>query len=351
MAAERAQLRDMQQTIQQLTQALLQAVGDGGNRGAGDLHRNFRNLNPPRFNGTIDSDEVENWLKEIERIFRVMQCADGDKLLLATFQLERDARAWWESVEATKDDAQFTWEEFKEHFNSKYFSERVQESKTSEFTALKQRHLTVAEYEVQFSQLARYANHLVSTEKMKARRFLNGLKPSYITQLAPLDIWTYAEMVKKVQLLEDETDLTDRIKGRLVKKEPASGSSSKPTNGKKWSFNITRESNQERKPKIPTPPNTNKTNCEHCDKPEALLTLLEGNSPDRTQNLANSITGESNVAVECGIRLWQSNMAFDCSSRMQHSTVAVECSEFILHKVKIHPENSRGGLSSKSACQ
>ncbi|MQL73903.1 hypothetical protein Taro_006274 [Colocasia esculenta] len=27
------------------------------------------------------------------------------------------------------------------------------------------------------------------------------------------------------------------------------------------------------------------------------------NSPDRTQNLANSITGESNVAVECGIRL------------------------------------------------
>ncbi|MQL67816.1 hypothetical protein Taro_000118 [Colocasia esculenta] len=235
----------MQQTIQH-TQALLQAAGARGNQGARDLHRNFRNLNPPRFSGTTDPDEAENWIKEIERIFRVMQCADGDKLLLSTFQLERDARAWWESVEATRADAQFTWAEFKEHFNSKYFSERIQERKASEFAALKQRHLTIAEYEAQFSRLACYANHLVNTEKMKARKFLNGLKPSYITQLAPLDIQTYAEMVKKAQLLEDATDLIDRIKGRLVKKEPTSGSSRKPTNDKKRPFNITGGPNQER---------------------------------------------------------------------------------------------------------
>ncbi|MQL69499.1 hypothetical protein Taro_001824 [Colocasia esculenta] len=41
MAAERAQLRDMQQTIQQLTQALLQAAGantnNNNNRGAGTI--------------------------------------------------------------------------------------------------------------------------------------------------------------------------------------------------------------------------------------------------------------------------------------------------------------------------
>ncbi|MQM02539.1 hypothetical protein Taro_035307 [Colocasia esculenta] len=74
-------------------------------------------------------------------------------------------------------------------------------------------------------------------------------------------------MVKKAQLVEDAIDLTDHVKGRLVKKEPTSGSSSKPTNDKKRSFNITRGPNQERKPKLPTPPNTNKTNYEHCDKP------------------------------------------------------------------------------------
>ncbi|MQL94507.1 hypothetical protein Taro_027165 [Colocasia esculenta] len=189
-----------------------------------------------------------------------MQCADGDKLLHAIFQLERPVHGG----SLLKPQGQTHNSHGR---NSKNISIPIQEREASEFAALKQRHLTVAKYEAQFSRLARYANHLVSTEKMKAMRFLNGLNPSYITQLAPLDIQTYAEMVKKAQLLEDATDLTDRIKGRLVKKEPASGSSSKPTNGKKWPFNITGGPNQERKPKIPTPMNTNKTNCEHCDKP------------------------------------------------------------------------------------
>ncbi|MQL81945.1 hypothetical protein Taro_014412, partial [Colocasia esculenta] len=85
MTAERAQMRGMQQTIQELTRAIVQATQGGGNRGAGDLHRNFRRLNPPRFSGSTDPDEAEHWLKETERIFRVMQCAAGDKLLLATF--------------------------------------------------------------------------------------------------------------------------------------------------------------------------------------------------------------------------------------------------------------------------
>jgi len=48
--------------------------------------------------------------------------------------------------------------------------------------------LTVAEYEAHFSRLERYVEHLVNKERMKAKRFLNSLKPHHITQLAPLDI-------------------------------------------------------------------------------------------------------------------------------------------------------------------
>ncbi|MQM00202.1 hypothetical protein Taro_032930 [Colocasia esculenta] len=169
---------------------------EGGVPGSGDLHRNFRSLNPPRFSGSTDPDEAEHRLKVMEGIFCVMQCAAGDKLLLATFQLEKDARAW-----------------------------------------------------------------------MKAKHFLNGLKPHYITQLAPLDIQTYVEMVKKAQLLEDATDFTDCIKGKFVKKEMTTGqSSAKPNNGKKRPFNITEGPSQERKPKIPVSNTPTKSNCKHCDK-------------------------------------------------------------------------------------
>ncbi|MQL71950.1 hypothetical protein Taro_004279 [Colocasia esculenta] len=103
---------------------------------------------------------------------------------------------------------------------------------------------------------------------MKVKRFLNGLRPAYITQLAPMDIQTYPEMVRKAQLLEDATDLTDRLKGRMVKKELTSGAPRKPAYSKKRPLSITDGPSQERKPKVPTPttaPN-NKPRCKHCDK-------------------------------------------------------------------------------------
>ncbi|MQM10367.1 hypothetical protein Taro_043261, partial [Colocasia esculenta] len=146
----------------------------------------------------------------------------GDKLLVATFQLEKDACAW---------------------------------------------NLTMAEYEAQFSRLAHYVAHLVNTERMKAKRFLNGLKPQYITQLAPLDIQTYGEMVKKAQLLEDATDFTDRIKGMFMKKELTSGQSSTSRNsGKKRPLNPIEGPSQERKPKVIVSYTPTKSNCKHCDK-------------------------------------------------------------------------------------
>ncbi|MQM15715.1 hypothetical protein Taro_048666 [Colocasia esculenta] len=134
---------------------------------------------------------------------------------------------------------------------------------------------------------------------MKARRFLNGLKPSYITQLAPLDIQTYAEMVKKAQLLEDATDLTDRIKGRLVKKEPASGSSSKPTNDKKQPFNIMGGPNQERKFKIPTTLNTDKTNQEQTTRLRQADMSPSGSDCDRLPVAFSSRRDAFLVVSEC----------------------------------------------------
>ncbi|MQL97176.1 hypothetical protein Taro_029861 [Colocasia esculenta] len=74
-------------------------------------------------------------------------------------------------------------------------------------------------------------------------------------------------MVKQAQCLEDATELTECIKGRMFKKKQTSGASSKPTNGKKRPLSITDGPSQEQKPKVPTPttPN-NKPRCKHCDK-------------------------------------------------------------------------------------
>ncbi|MQM21704.1 hypothetical protein Taro_054747 [Colocasia esculenta] len=75
-------------------------------------------------------------------------------------------------------------------------------------------------------------------------------------------------MVKKVQLPEDATDFTDRIKGKFVKKELTPIlTTAKPTISKKCPFSITEGPNQENKPKAFVPNTPAKSNCKHCDKP------------------------------------------------------------------------------------
>ncbi|MQL82716.1 hypothetical protein Taro_015202 [Colocasia esculenta] len=73
----------MQETVAGLTQTLQNVVqaNAAARNGAGDLHRNFRSLNPPRFSGSPDPDEAENWQEEIKRIFQVMQCTNREKVL------------------------------------------------------------------------------------------------------------------------------------------------------------------------------------------------------------------------------------------------------------------------------
>ncbi|MQL92263.1 hypothetical protein Taro_024884 [Colocasia esculenta] len=105
------------------------------------------------------------------------------------------------------------WAGYLEIFQGKYFSERVKEKKAAEFAALKQKGMSVAEYEAQFAWLAVYAPHLEGTERLKANWFMDGLRPIFIEKLGPHNIQTYAEMVQRAQLVEDTMAKVDAIQG------------------------------------------------------------------------------------------------------------------------------------------
>ena len=59
----------------------------------------------------------------------------------------------------------------------KYFPNSVRRQKMGEFIRLKQGNMTVAQYEVKFTELSRFAPHLITTEVDKAMKFQDGLKP------------------------------------------------------------------------------------------------------------------------------------------------------------------------------
>ena len=62
--------RELRETMQGMAQAMQQmaqgqmALGQmtQTRNGAGNLHRSFRGMNPPRFAGTTDPDEAEDWI-------------------------------------------------------------------------------------------------------------------------------------------------------------------------------------------------------------------------------------------------------------------------------------------------
>ena len=47
-------------------------------------------LHPPEFKRGADVIHVENWLLEMERYMRLMDCTEGQKVMLGTFLLKGD---------------------------------------------------------------------------------------------------------------------------------------------------------------------------------------------------------------------------------------------------------------------
>ena len=73
------------------------------------------------------------------------------------------------------------------------------ESKLKQFLNLKQRNLSVAEYEKEFNHLSKYAPELVLTEAFRCTQFEDGLHDSIKRYLAPM---TSLQQVNFLQLVQ-----------------------------------------------------------------------------------------------------------------------------------------------------
>ena len=103
-------------------------VGMGAARQLSEFQKN----NPPMFKGAYDPDGAQKWLKEIERIFRVTECADNQKVRFGTHMLSEEADDWWVATRTELEsagNAEITWAVFRERFLRKYFPEDVRGKK------------------------------------------------------------------------------------------------------------------------------------------------------------------------------------------------------------------------------
>ncbi|XP_028073717.1 uncharacterized protein LOC114276136 [Camellia sinensis] len=107
----------------------------------------------------------------MEKLFEIFPSTDAQKVSLAAFTLDDDARS-------------------------------VRDRKTTEFQNLTQGNKTVAEYDRAFTELARYAPHMVDDEYRKARKFEGGLRGPIQDRVNMLNMPTYAGVLDKAILAE-----------------------------------------------------------------------------------------------------------------------------------------------------
>ena len=102
-------------------QVVAQAVQNQPNAGVNDGSRmleTFQRNHPPTFKGRHDPDGAQVWLKEVERIFRVMDCSDAQKVRFGTHMLAAEADDWWVETRQrlTVEGEAITWAVFSREF-------------------------------------------------------------------------------------------------------------------------------------------------------------------------------------------------------------------------------------------
>ncbi|XP_057803508.1 uncharacterized protein LOC131018819 [Salvia miltiorrhiza] len=95
-----------------------------------------------------------------------------------------------------------TWKKFKAKLFEKYIPECYRQEKQNEFLNLRQRNMTVTEYDRAFNQLFRYAPHLVDTDEKRAKKFRNGLHYEISISLASQGGLTYAQTLNRALTIE-----------------------------------------------------------------------------------------------------------------------------------------------------
>ncbi|XP_058189189.1 uncharacterized protein LOC131306779 [Rhododendron vialii] len=157
------------------------------------LLEKFKKLYPTEFKGTFKPQEVEDWLKTIERVLTTLGVTDEQKVTLATFTLKGQPLIWWVGsqrlLSAPLPGIQppvpqvITWARFVKAFNDRYCLETYRFQQEADFINLKQGSMSVAEYEGKFNALLAYATDMVDTEEKKGRRFRGGLEDNVRTRM------------------------------------------------------------------------------------------------------------------------------------------------------------------------
>ncbi|KAH0633434.1 hypothetical protein KY284_036220 [Solanum tuberosum] len=174
----------------------------------------FVRMNPPEFLASQIGEDPQNIIDEVKKIFGVMQVIGNDRVELSFYQLKDVAHIWHTQCKENRgaDAAPITWVCFSKNFLDRFFLRELREAITHEFMNLRQGNMTFQEYGLKFTQLSRYAPHMVADSKVQMNKFLYGVSDLVKTECRK------AMLVEKMNISRLIT-YTQQVEGGKLKEQ------------------------------------------------------------------------------------------------------------------------------------
>ena len=104
-----------------------------------------------------------------------MHCTPDESLECVTSLLQDEAYQWWVSVTRIAPSERVTWRFLLDEFKKQYVGHIYLNNMRREFHNLRQRQMSVIEYQREFTRLSKYAPEILVSKEEKCRRFEDGL--------------------------------------------------------------------------------------------------------------------------------------------------------------------------------
>ncbi|KAL7604659.1 hypothetical protein Lser_V15G18212 [Lactuca serriola] len=161
--------------------------------------KTFKSNGATEFSGVLNLIVVFTWIQNTEKVFRISHVINEDKANYASAMLIGEALVWWEATyEALNeyDQDNLSWEMFKTRLLGKYCPLYMRRRLEKEFLELKQRGMTVNDYETQFNQKTRFAAKYIPTKNDKIQLFMEGLRYEIRDFVVNQDVLSFDKVVE-----------------------------------------------------------------------------------------------------------------------------------------------------------
>ncbi|XP_024964672.1 uncharacterized protein LOC112504948 [Cynara cardunculus var. scolymus] len=175
--------------------------------------KTFRSCGAIEYAGQSDLEMAMQWIQNTEKVFRITEVLDSDKVKYASAMLIERALVWWnatyESLDATTRNS-LTWDEFQKKFFEQYCPVDLQRRLEKDLLDLKQGKMTILDYETEFNKKERFAQRFLSSEQDKIEHFIGGLRKEIRSFVVSRDGSSFSKIVEYARCCEYELSIPDK---------------------------------------------------------------------------------------------------------------------------------------------